>query len=230
MTRSDFVSSLLDDAPRSYADADGFTFRNPPELLKKLAAMAGWNDFARSLVDQSNRGRQWSEKQIAAAERMVTKVADKESAKEKSATTVDLSPIQDMFQAAVASGYKKPTYRAHGLVISLASSGSRNAGALYVKSEGGIYGGKVIGTKFHPTRDGSAKGFVSIDAKDMDGSRMTIEKTAAEALAHISADPLGAAIRYGRETGRCACCGRELTNEISVEMGIGPVCREKWGF
>jgi hypothetical protein len=32
---------------------------------------------------------------------------------------------------------------------------------------------------------------------------------------------------YGKRFGCCAMCGRELTNEESVALGIGPVCREK---
>lgn len=36
------------------------------------------------------------------------------------------------------------------------------------------------------------------------------------------------AARYGQVTGRCACCGRELTNEESIERGIGPICWEKY--
>lgn len=34
----------------------------------------------------------------------------------------------------------------------------------------------------------------------------------------------------GRRTGTCSCCGRLLTNPESVELGIGPICREQWGF
>jgi hypothetical protein len=33
---------------------------------------------------------------------------------------------------------------------------------------------------------------------------------------------------FGCLYGSCAICGRTLTNEISIEMGIGPVCREKY--
>jgi hypothetical protein len=33
-----------------------------------------------------------------------------------------------------------------------------------------------------------------------------------------------AAIRYGNEIGACSNCGRRLTNRISRELGIGPIC------
>lgn len=35
---------------------------------------------------------------------------------------------------------------------------------------------------------------------------------------------------HGKTTGNCACCGRELTDPKSIEMGIGPLCAERWGF
>jgi superfamily II DNA or RNA helicase len=39
----------------------------------------------------------------------------------------------------------------------------------------------------------------------------------------------GCMARYGRELGRCGRCGRELTDETSRAIGIGPICREGGG-
>jgi hypothetical protein len=39
-----------------------------------------------------------------------------------------------------------------------------------------------------------------------------------------------AAIRYGKELGRCGICNRTLTNNDSIALGIGPVCAEKVGW
>jgi len=33
---------------------------------------------------------------------------------------------------------------------------------------------------------------------------------------------------HGVKTGRCSCCRRKLTDPISVENGIGPVCGRRW--
>ena len=46
----------------------------------------------------------------------------------------------------------------------------------------------------------------------------------------VAADPYAAAQLYGQQTGRCSCCGKELTNKLSIELGIGPICREKFGL
>jgi hypothetical protein len=39
-----------------------------------------------------------------------------------------------------------------------------------------------------------------------------------------------AMLRYGREIGNCGHCGRQLTNDVSRELGIGPVCRQNMGW
>lgn len=36
------------------------------------------------------------------------------------------------------------------------------------------------------------------------------------------------AARFGHQTGICACCGRDLSDPKSVELGIGPVCARKY--
>lgn len=46
-------------------------------------------------------------------------------------------------------------------------------------------------------------------------------------LSLILRDPQAAMLRYGIELGKCGHCGRTLTNELSREIGIGPICRAK---
>ena len=117
---------------------------------------------------------------------------------------VDLSPIRAMFEKARETGHKEPTYRAAGLVISRAPDHGRNPGALYVKTENDDYLGKILGTEY--------------------------TGKPAPALAAIAADPRGEAVRYGKRTGRCSCCGAELSNPKSIAAGIGPICATKWGL
>ena len=50
-----------------------------------------------------------------------------------------------------------------------------------------------------------------------------------EVLMAIANDP-DALARYGQELGECGVCGRDLTDEESRRIGIGPVCREKLGM
>ena len=51
-----------------------------------------------------------------------------------------------------------------------------------------------------------------------------------ERVVAVASDPHAAAKAYGARTGECSCCGRELTNAESIELGIGPICRDKFGW
>lgn len=188
------------------------TFQEAHEtLLATLREYSSWNNFAADLWSQA-QSKPLTENQIAAAYRMVDKVEAGRAAKaaERAAAPkveVDLSPIRNMFETAVSGGYKKPVYRAEGLVLKRAPDHGRNPGALYVTdAESEEYLGKIVGTQY------MGKG------------------NAEAALLVIAADPAGAAIKYGRRTGRCSCCGRELTKHASIDAGIGPICAEKWGL
>lgn len=191
-----------------------------PEMFRELAeahAVGSRSEFIASLAEQLFRRGELSERQVAAWHRGKEKLAERTRERQAESAQVDLQSLRDMFEAALENGHKKPVYRAEGLVINRAPSHGANAGALYVKNEDGIYGGKVVGVLFHPNRDGQHAEF-------------TPHGTALAALSLIAANPLEAAVRYGRRTGRCSCCGRELTNAISIEAGIGPICANKWGF
>jgi hypothetical protein len=45
----------------------------------------------------------------------------------------------------------------------------------------------------------------------------------------IAKDTLGALMRFGKEIGQCGHCRKQLTDEVSREFGIGPVCRTSYG-
>lgn len=53
-------------------------------------------------------------------------------------------------------------------------------------------------------------------------------ETVREKLEEFNADPLAAAMKYGKLSGRCCSCGRDLTDPASIEAGIGPICAEKF--
>lgn len=184
-----------------------------PDMWADLVASR--TEFTASLYGQLTARGFLTENQINAWyrgwEKRKAAIAARTAETQAKGGTVNLDRIREMFDAAVASGYKKPVYRAEGLKISLASLTGRNAGCLYVvEIEDDAYQGKIEGVTFKAVRE--TKG------------------TTLARLQAIAADPAAAAVAYGRRTGTCACCGRELTNHASIEAGIGPICAEKWGF
>lgn len=174
------------------------------------------NTFIYSLAQQLFTKGHLSDKQVAAWHRGKQRLEEIRAqraaeAEARKVANVDLTPIRTMFDHAKASGLKRTAYRAEGLVLKAAADTGRNPGALYVTSaDSDEYLGKLVGTTFHPVRSAPA----SVGA----------------ALQAIAQDPKEAAVRWGRKTGTCSCCGRELTDPNSVALGIGPICAQKWGF
>lgn len=173
-------------------------------------------DFARSMYEAILKFGSLTPNQLAACTRAVERVEARKAAavaRIETAPVVDMAKIEKAFSTASGEGLKAPKLLIGALVLSPAKATSDNAGAIYVKGGKGFdapYFGKIMGGKFLKSRDCDA---------------------ATEALILEAAkDPLAAAIAYGKATGVCACCGRELTNALSIELGIGPICRAKWGW
>jgi hypothetical protein len=55
-------------------------------------------------------------------------------------------------------------------------------------------------------------------------------ETMVGALNEFEANPIKAITEQGKATGVCGCCGRTLTDEVSINAGIGPVCAKKLGI
>lgn len=121
-----------------------------------------------------------------------------------------LTTIETLFANLAATGYKKPHLRAEGFIFKLAPSTGANPGAVYVtRAADGEYLGKIMRGKVQLT---------------------TAVKDSVATVEAIAANPQDAALKYGHKTGACAVCGRRLDNKQSVDMGIGPICAEKYGW
>jgi hypothetical protein len=207
-------------AARKGADAEKvlakFADQHPIEAAWIEASRATFA-FAQSMHDAIRQWGHLTERQLAACTNAAAKAAARQADRAVAATArLEAAPVVSMdklmaaFAAASAAGLKSPKLRVNGLVISPAKAASANAGFLYVKN-GETYLGKV-----------SPEGKF-LRGRDCDD--------AAEAhLLTVAADPLAAAVSYGKATGSCSCCGKELTNKISIDLGIGPICRAKWGL
>lgn len=60
-------------------------------------------------------------------------------------------------------------------------------------------------------------------------NRPGVDTTAVRSmLEEFEGAPLQTAMKYGKLAGKCCSCGRELTNDGSIEAGIGPICAQKF--
>jgi len=174
--------------------------------IESFLAANTWSDFFGSLNHQLLSRGSLSENQVRRAVNGMAKAEDKLANKPK-AELINASALQAKFAIPIAAGLKRPRLRVENLAFSLAPAHGVNAGWIYVKDHGDYMG------KIGP-----------------DGEIVIYDKEIKEHVIRV-VENLDAAIKaHGIKTGECGCCGRELTDPNSIEMGIGPVCAEKWGF
>lgn len=186
-----------------------------PEVAAWLNAKKDSFSFAASLFEALGKWGSLTDGQLAAAQRCIARDAERTAERATRKPDAEIggagfTRLVTAFTRAQDSGLRFPKFRVQGYTFSLAGAASRNAGCLYVK-RGELYCGRV---------DPSGAFYASRDATPEDVAT----------LALIGRDPLGAAVMHGKQTGHCSCCGRLLENAESVALGIGPVCREKWGL
>lgn len=122
------------------------------------------------------------------------------------------SKLEQLFADAQAAGYAKPTLRTKNFKYKQAPSTGRNPGAVYItETDTGIYAGKVF--------NGAVQ---LISVYNANWSLAEICETVE--------NPQIAAVKFGHQTGQCSICGRRLDNKISIALGIGPICNEKFGW
>jgi hypothetical protein len=195
-----------------------------PDLAAWIVSRAPRFDFAAAMNEAISKYGHLTDAQLATVTRLCErdKVRDAERATAKAAlteraTAMDIGPISAAF--AKASGEFAPAanvvLRFDGFRI---SRDKRDHAKLWVNAEEAVINrfgemrrpslGRIEGGRFVPGRD------------------CTPELQAA--IMAAAADPVAAAIAYGRRTGNCCCCGKLLTDPVSVERGIGPICESRW--
>lgn len=172
------------------------------ERLTKLLpdVPAHRQEFAKSLIHQYGTKGYMSEKQAWWVEKMIGEATDNTPVVEPT-----YPKILAVFAAPLRNGAKRASLRAGGITISLARN---HPGTLYIKHEGD-YAGKI-------TPAGKYKRVGDFDASGL--------------LAEVERDPKEAAVAYGRATGRCSVCGRELTDPESIAKSLGPICEQLMGW
>lgn len=181
--------------------------------------------FCVSLLMALAKWGSWTPGQLAAVQRSMfqdqerSAIRVQETAKLlEAAPIVQIAKIEEAFGRAMSKGIKRPKLRLGGFMFKPASQTGKNPGAIYVtqrvRAMGEVYEaaymGKVLGGKFLRVRD----------CKDEH------EKEIVEVIN----DPASAAIAYGKRWGECCVCGRPLENKESIDLGIGPICKDKYGF
>lgn len=133
---------------------------------------------------------------------------------------VNVAPIFALLAKAQGAGLKYPKIRLHTaegrlVVLALAGAKSKYAGQVML-TDGGPFGSNV---------------WYGAIAQDGTWQRSrAVTPDVVELLRSLSADPAQVARAFGRATGSCCFCGRELETAESVTVGYGPVCAANFGL
>lgn len=183
-----------------------------PEIKTFLEANAGWSSFFGSLYKQIQKKGGLSEKQIEAVERSMVKMAKTRARQDAMDESFNAEALVETFIVAMRNGLKRPKLVVGDYRFSLAPPSGSNAGHIYVKNDEDGYLGKI-----NPEGDK----FLCVRACTEDHVAMVNQ---------IVANPKAAALKYGKESGVCACCARELTDPVSIKAGVGPICADRYAI
>jgi len=181
-----------------------------PEIALWLSLNS--SDFAASLSTALYKFGSLTERQAEAVRNAIARDAaraDEQARRAAEAPEAQADKLYQAFNAAKAAGLLNPKIRIDGFEFKPAKESSRWPGSVYALQDG-AYIGRVTEGRFFASR-----------ACTEEASRRVLE---------IMADPAKAAEAHGLQTGKCSCCGRTLTNKDSVGLGIGPICRSRFGW
>lgn len=173
--------------------------------------------FAASLMGNLVKYGSLTENQISAIDKCIARkvsLSDRNNQRKteaiqkvENAPKVSVDKLMECFSKARSNGLKKPILR---FEMFQASLDRRDSNLVWLNNGFDNRLGRIQNGKFVAGRDCSPE-----------------QANAIEAALN---DPLAAAIAYGKRIGACSCCGLTLTNSVSIERGIGPICAEKFGF
>ena len=133
-------------------------------------------------------------------------------------------PIHELMHRIKASGNEWPkvrlAFRDTDLILSVAGDRSRNPGAVNLTDGGGYGNNRYFGRIY-----GSGKLEMAPAARKLEPEDKAALWSILSRMRNGEAEEVFA--EHGHRFGTCAMCGRELTNDESIRLGIGPVCRKR---
>lgn len=175
--------------------------------------------FARSLCDQGAR-KALSEKQMYWVRKLTAQARHEDRKPERPQIDLggSLAPMLTMFQLA-ATHLKYPKVRlqtstGRKLFLAVAGQKSKFPGTVNVTDQGGFENRTWFG---RVSKDGVFE--AARPAQDV-----------IDTLHDFAKDPVQAATAYGRLTGECCFCGKQLTDDRSVAVGYGATCADHYGL
>lgn len=180
-----------------------------PSAYEWIVNHSDTNEFAGSLHASLHKWGSLTERQLTAVHGAIAR-AEIAKTKADNAPNLSLEPVESAFRKAQDAGIARPKLRLGEFVFSPAPMTGKNPNAIYVKGADGTYLGKVAGGRLFTVA--------------------SVSPAVEQDIVAVASDPLNSAIAYGKRYGKCSVCARTLTDEDSINRGIGPVCAERFGW
>lgn len=183
------------------------------ERLRVVTGKLGLSDreFAASMVSQFDKKKRLSEKQWLWVGRLAERAINPPKRE-----TVDLGSfkrVYDMFSEAKKHlKHPKIRFQLDGFDVAIHLAGGFSK-----------YNGNVLVTDGQPYGMNKWYGHINKDGVWEHPLRPVPEEVV-KIVTELSKDPEGMASEYGKLSGKCCFCNRELTTENSTEVGYGPIC------
>lgn len=187
--------------------------------IEKLPAKD--HTFAMSMAGGVVRYKRASEKQLFWLDKLIARINGEDKPAERVKTAVgDLTGINALFDKAKAS-LKRPAIVLNAgeveIRLSVAGPEARVPGSINVSTTGAFENRTWFGR-------------ILASGEFEASPRANAPAELIPTLVRFAAEPAATAAEYGRKTGSCCFCARELTDARSVAVGYGPVCSERFGL
>ena len=174
-----------------------------------------------SFVDQHDDKKELSEKQLSCLVKMVKQAREGSKGLEKSGELPNIKGIYEFLNNAKVTYPKIWLKLEDGTDFRVSKSGSRSKYDGQLQLSDGVYGSLYFGRI-----DQQGNIYLAYKGKARKNEIMTL-------LTNLVKNPEAIAKEYGRLSGNCCFCRKELSTDNSLEVGYGPVCAEnfnlEWG-
>jgi hypothetical protein len=176
-------------------------------------------EFATSMANSVAMRRYASEKQRYWLVRLCERSEGTERVAQKHEIG-SLKAIHDMFDRA-AKSLQHPAIvlgeGAHAIRLCVAGQSAKVPGSINVTTTG-------------PYESRTWYGRITNDGQFTTSPKANVPDAVLGLLRDFAANPVRVAAEYGRRTGSCCFCARELRTKDSLAVGYGPICAEKYGL
>jgi hypothetical protein len=184
------------------------------EVVKGLKIASASSPFAASLLSGYTKYGSFTVRQLPHAERIAQQAL---GLVQTNVEVINVAGISSLFNAAIGNKIKRPRIKLDGLKFAMAGERSR-------------YNGKIMIDNGLPYGTPENKWFGYIDLITGEFTPKNTTPEIVQRIKEFAAKPAETARAYGLRTGNCCFCARTLIETVSVDVGYGPICAQKYNL